>query len=203
MAAGSTRLYVASLQEPWEKTIACDRCGVRLDHIPKKCPECGEEIYDRMDPHVRERILEKLGNRPLVRPVFIYVGVAVLLIMLCFAIIMPLVISPACDCSPETNAIGTLSATSYAQGMCQQKYNAYGTFGDLYNAGFLLESTFNVGNASAYKYGYTFTLTVTSSNSWKCVGVPDNSNDRQFMIDETGVFYLSEDKGRTWTPLGQ
>jgi hypothetical protein len=39
-----------------KKSIACDRCGARIDHIPEKCPECGEEIYARMDPHVRMRI---------------------------------------------------------------------------------------------------------------------------------------------------
>ena len=39
-----------------KKTIACDKCGARIDHIPEKCPECGEIIYDRMEPHVREEI---------------------------------------------------------------------------------------------------------------------------------------------------
>jgi HEAT repeat protein len=39
-------------------TIPCDRCGARLENIPEKCPHCGEIIYDRMDPFIRERIEE-------------------------------------------------------------------------------------------------------------------------------------------------
>ncbi len=46
-----------------KKTIACDRCGARIDHIPEKCPECGEILRDRMDPHVREVIEKKMAPR--------------------------------------------------------------------------------------------------------------------------------------------
>ena len=119
--------------------------------------------------------------------------------------------SPCIDAGNDTAAnlgldartIGPLSATRTAQGMYQQKYKTYGTFGDLYNAGYLQESTFNVGNGSAYLYGYTYTLTVTSSQSWKCVGVPDDATERRHMVDETGTISWSEDKGKTWTPFGQ
>jgi hypothetical protein len=43
-----------------KKTIPCDRCGARFDHIPEKCPACGEIIRDRMDPHIREEIEQRL-----------------------------------------------------------------------------------------------------------------------------------------------
>lgn len=45
-----------------KKTIPCDKCGARLDHIPEKCPHCGEEIAGRMDPRLMERI-QKEFNR--------------------------------------------------------------------------------------------------------------------------------------------
>ena len=77
------------------KTIACDKCGHRIDHIPEKCPECGEVIRDRMDPHVRERVEDKLrstywsrlkevGFRPgyLFRILFIGSAVSLLLTLL-------------------------------------------------------------------------------------------------------------------------
>ena len=48
------------MAKPLIKTIACDCCGQRYDHIPNFCEKCGEEIYDRMDPHVRERIEQKM-----------------------------------------------------------------------------------------------------------------------------------------------
>ena len=102
----------------------------------------------------------------------------------------------------ETNAIGTLSATRSAQGMYQSKYSTYGSFGDLFSARYLQEATFDVGAGTAYKYGYTFTLTVTSSAQWDCVGIPDDGNERQVMVDETGTFSTSEDSGVTWVPLG-
>ena len=144
-----------------KKTIACDRCGARIDHIPEKCPECGEIIYDRMDPHVRERILEKMEKQSLVKPVLIPLGVT-LLFMICTVIAMHIDSRTGYPSGPSSG-IGTPSAVRSAQGMYQSKYNTYGTFGDLYDAGFLQESTFNVGNASAYKYGYTYTITVISS----------------------------------------
>ncbi len=102
-----------------------------------------------------------------------------------------------------SSSVGTFSAVRSAQGMYHAKYKTYGTFGDLYNAKFLQEETFNVGNGSAYKYGYTLTLTVTSSSSWYCVGVSDDSDSHQVMMDETGSISTSEDAGKTWTPLGQ
>jgi hypothetical protein len=46
-----------------KKTIACDNCGTRIDHIPEKCPKCGEIIYARMNPHLRDKI-EKLLTIP-------------------------------------------------------------------------------------------------------------------------------------------
>ena len=46
------------------KSIACDQCGVRIKAIPDSCPECGEIIKARMDPHVRQRIEEKLYGPP-------------------------------------------------------------------------------------------------------------------------------------------
>ena len=81
------------------------------------------------------------------------------------------------------------------------KYKTYGMFGNLYKAHFLQDSAFNVGNGPAYKYGYTFTMTDISSNSWECIGVPDDSNASQVMIDWTAAIYFSEDKGKTWTPF--
>jgi hypothetical protein len=45
-------------------TTPCDRCGARLDHIPDKCPHCGEIIRDRMNPFIRERVEEIFKFRP-------------------------------------------------------------------------------------------------------------------------------------------
>ena len=45
------------------KTIACDKCGHRMERILEKCPKCGELIRDRMDPHVRERVENKMRSR--------------------------------------------------------------------------------------------------------------------------------------------
>ncbi len=71
-----------------KRTIACDRCGARIDHIPKKCPECGEEIYDRMDPHIRERILAKMEvkNSPVGACFIILLVMFVLVLSALFAI---------------------------------------------------------------------------------------------------------------------
>lgn len=40
------------------RTIPCDYCGVRLDHLPEVCPECGEEIASRIDPEMKNRLDE-------------------------------------------------------------------------------------------------------------------------------------------------
>ncbi len=181
------------------KTIACDRCGARIDHIPEKCPECGEIIYDRMDPHVRERIQEKMKKRQ-VSPGLIILGVVVLVTLA--VIFVPSLIKNYYYPSGPSSAIGILSAVRSAQGMYQSKYNTYSTFGDLYNAGYLQKSIFNVGNGSVYEDGYTYTITVTSSAQWDCIEVPDDSNEPWVMVDETGTFSWSKDKGKTWTPIG-
>lgn len=47
------------------KTIACDSCGARFDHIPETCPMCGEIIWERMDPNLRRLIIQKMHSNKL------------------------------------------------------------------------------------------------------------------------------------------
>ena len=72
------------------KTIACDRCGARIDHIPEKCPECGEIIYDRMDPHVRERIIYEMEKAPIrKRKRAVLIGMLIWAVLIGVSILLP------------------------------------------------------------------------------------------------------------------
>lgn len=51
-----------------QKTIACDSCGHRMDAILDNCPECGEVIKARMDPHVRSKLAAKMDRKKWVVP---------------------------------------------------------------------------------------------------------------------------------------
>ena len=45
-----------------KKTIPCDKCGARIDHIPEKGPQCGEEIYYNMNPQLRLKLKNILNQ---------------------------------------------------------------------------------------------------------------------------------------------
>ena len=107
-----------------------------------------------------------------------------------------------------SGAIGPSSFIRQAQEMYKSKFNTYGTFGELYNAGLLdagllADKPFDVESGTIYKYTYTYTLTVTSSSSWYCVAVPDDSNARWIKFEEAGEHSFSEDQGKTWYSTGQ
>jgi DNA-directed RNA polymerase subunit RPC12/RpoP len=80
------------------KTIACDRCGARIDRIPEKCPECGEEIRARMDPHIRERV-EEIMKGPSILKSAIVIGVITggLVALAFFGMCYWMSTLPACD----------------------------------------------------------------------------------------------------------
>ena len=74
-----------------QKTIACDKCGTRYDHIPDHCDKCGEAIYERMEPHLREKIEKMMVSKPntfwTITPLEIIVVIIIILILA--ALILP------------------------------------------------------------------------------------------------------------------
>ena len=63
-----------------KKTIVCDRCGARIDYILEKCPKCGNNIFESMNPPVHERIGKKIEGR---KPWYFYALLLIIFILIC------------------------------------------------------------------------------------------------------------------------